>query len=103
MVGCRAEVFTGMPEVDRLGREAFQKGPVVGGSIGDGSDGDIRACLADMGDLARKLCLQLAALRHAGEVESVEPFAVPVMEGDRAAGGLAPAGFVTPRRRAALP
>ncbi len=51
-----------------------------------------------MRDLACELRLQrgLAALRHAGEVEGLEPFALGVVEGDRAAGGLAPAGLVAP-------
>ena len=54
MVGGCAEMFAGVPEVDRLrlGREALQKGPVVGGSIGDGGDGDIGAHLPDKGAVA---------------------------------------------------
>ena len=45
MVGGFAEMFAGVPEVDRLrrGREALQEGPVVGGAISDGGDGDIGA------------------------------------------------------------
>ena len=107
MVGGRAEVLAAMPKVDRLGlgRGALQEGPVVGSAVGDSDYGDIGPGLADMRDLACKLRLQraLAALRHAGKVEGSEPFAPAfaavgpgVMEGDRAAGGLAQAGFVAP-------
>ena len=66
--------------------------------LGEGDDGDVGVGLADMRDLACELRFQrgLAALRRAGKVEGLEPFTFPVMEGDRAAGGLAPAGFVAP-------
>ena len=73
MVGGGAEMLARVPEVDRLrlGREALQEGPVVGGSVSDGGDGDIGARLADMRDLACELRFQrgFAALRHAGEIE----------------------------------
>ena len=100
MVRCRAEVLTGMPEIDglSLGGEALEEGPVVWRSVGDGSDGDIGAYLADIRNLACELRLQreLAALRHTGEVEGLQPFTFPRRwKADRAAGGLTPAGFVT--------
>ena len=86
VAGC-AEMLVRVPEIDRLrlGREALQEGPVVGGAIGDGGDGDIGARPPDMRDLACELGFQrvLAALRHAGEIEGLEPFAFSVVEGDR--------------------
>ena len=60
MVGCRSEMFAGMPEVDDLGfgRQGLQEGPIVGGAVGDSDDPG-------------------------------------VVEGNRAAGGLAPVGLGT--------
>ena len=48
-----------------------------------------------MCDFACKLRLQreLAALRHAAEIEGLQALALGVVEGDRAAGGLAPGGL----------
>ena len=70
----------------------------AGAGSSDGGDGDIGARPPDMRDLACELGFQcvLAALGHAGEIEGLEPFAFPVVEGDRAAGGLAPAGLGAP-------
>ena len=86
---------------ERLSRKVQLSGAppaFAGAGSGDGDYGDIGPGLADMRDLACELRLQrgLAALRHAGEVEGPEPLAFGVMEGDRSAGGLAPAGFVAP-------
>ena len=102
-------MLAGMPEVDgpRLGREALQEGPVVGGSVGKRDDGDIGARATDMRNLTCELGFQraLAALRHTGEIEGLEPFALGVVEGDRAAGGFAASRprRARPRRRAAPP
>ena len=50
-----------------------------------------------MGDLTRELCLQpdLATLEHAAEIEGLQPGTLGVVEGDCAAGGLAPARLGT--------
>ena len=84
-----AEMLAGVPEVDDigLGREALEEGLVVGGAVGHGADPDLRAHTPDMGDPACELRLQrgLAALGHAAEIEGSEPFALGVVEGDRAA------------------
>ncbi len=92
-------MLASVPEVDDLGlgREAFEEGPVVGGPVGDGADPDLRAHTADMGDLACKLRFQrgLAALGHTAEIEGLQPLALGVVEGDRAARGLAPARLGT--------
>ena len=86
---------------ERLSRKVQLSGAppaFAGAGSGDGSDGDIGARLADMRDLACELRLQrvLAALRHAAEIEGLQPLALAVEEGDGAAGGLAPAGFGAP-------
>ena len=90
-------MFASMPEVDHLGfgRQGLQEGPVVGGAIGDSDDPDLGACSPDVCDFACKLRLQreLAALRHAAEIEGLQALALGVVEGDRAAGGLAPGGL----------
>ena len=92
-------MLAGVPEVDDLGlgREALEEGPVVGGAVGHGADPDLRSHTPDMGDLARELCLQpdLATLGHAAEIEGLHPVTLGVVEGDRAAGGLAPARLGT--------
>ena len=97
MVGCRSEMFAGMPEVDNLGfgRQGLQEGPIVGGAVGDSDDPDVGAQLPDMCDFACELRLQcdLAALRHAAEIEGLQTLAPGVVEGNRAAGGLAPGGL----------
>ena len=90
-------MFASMPEVDHLGfgRQGLQEGPVVGGAIGDSDDPDLGACSPDVCDFACKLRLQreLAALRHAAGIEGLQALALGVVEGDRAAGGLAPGGL----------
>ena len=55
------------------------------------------AQLPDMCDFACELRLQcdLAALRHAAEIEGLQTLAPGVVEGNRAAGGLAPGGLGT--------
>ena len=60
MVGCRSEMFAGMPEVDDLGfgRQGLQEGPIVGGGVGDSDDPDVGAQLPDMCDFACELRLQ---------------------------------------------
>ena len=57
--------------------------------------------LKDMGDLACELCLQrdLATRGHAVEKKGLQALPLDVVEGDRAAGDLAPARL----RTAALP
>ena len=86
------KMLAGMPEIDNLslGREALKEGPVVGGAVANGADPGLRAHSPDIGDLARELRHQrdLAALRHAAEIEGLQPFALGVLEGERAAGGL---------------
>ncbi len=86
---------------ERLSRKVRLSGAppaFAGAGSGERSDRDIGARVADMRDLACELGLQraLAALGHTGEIEGLEPFAFPAVEGDRAAGGLAPAGLVAP-------
>ena len=97
MVGRGLQMFASMPEVDHLGfgRQGLQEGPVVGGAIGDSDDPDLGACSPDVCDFACKLRLQreLAALRHAAEIEGLQALALGVVEGDRAAGSLAPGGL----------
>ena len=97
MVGRGLQMFASMPEVDHLGfgRQGLQEGPVVGGAIGDSDDPDLGARSPDVCDFACELRLQreLAALRHATEIEGLHALAVGVVEGDRAAGGLAPGGL----------
>ena len=76
MVGRHSQMFAGMPEVDHLdfGLKAFEEGPVVGGTVGDGDDPDVGAHPPDMRDLACELRLQreLAAFEHAAEIEGVQ-------------------------------
>ena len=100
MVGGCPEMLAGVPEVDDLGlwREGLKEGPVVCGAVSDGGDGAPGAQSADLRDLACELRLQreLAAFGHAAEIEGLQPLALAVVEGDRAAGGLAPAGFGAP-------
>ena len=87
-----------MPEVDDLGfgRQGLQEGSIVGGG-GGRDDPDVGAQLPDMCDFACELRLQcdLAALRHAAEIEGLQRLAPGVVEGNRAAGGLAPGGLGT--------
>ena len=100
MVGGCPEMLAGVPEIDDLGlwREGLKEGPVVCGAVSDGGDGAPGAQSADLRDLACELRLQreLAAFGHAAEIEGLQPLALAVVEGDRAAGGLAPAGFGAP-------
>ena len=66
---------------------------------GDSDDPDVGAQLPDMCDFACELAFSVtwpAALRHAAEIEGLQTLAPGVVEGNRAAGGLAPGGLGTP-------
>ena len=69
MVGCRSEMFAGMPEVDDLGfgRQGLQEGPIVGGGVGDSDDPDVgRSCLicaTSLASCAFSVTLPLSGMR----------------------------------------
>ena len=69
MVGCRSEMFAGMPEVDDLGfgRQGLQEGPIVGGAVGDSDDpASGRSCLicaTSLASCAFSVTLPLAGMR----------------------------------------
>ena len=79
------------------GDRVSRKVQLSAAASGDSDDPDVGAQLPDMCDFACELRLQceLAALRHAAGIEGLQTLAPGVVEGNRAAGGLAPGGLGT--------